>query len=205
MFTGPNIVTNGLVLHLDAANTKSYTSGSSTWYDRSGKGAHGTLLNGVSWNSSGWFEFDGVDDGIDGINMPQNYVDLMIGMHLVNIGGVQMVFSKFNDLDKSFRTVDGIFRYTGLDINDWNYQNAQYNFANGNFLTGNLNITNNWNIVRLVNQNTSFTPPFVYSLSSDFLGRRYKGRIAFVLCYDRILSTQEVQQNYNATKSRFNL
>jgi hypothetical protein len=205
MFTGPNIVTDGLVLHLDAANTKSYTSGSNTWYDRSGKGAHGTLLNGVSWNSSGWFEFDGVDDGIDGINMPQNYVDLMIGMYLTNIGGLQMVFSKFDDLDKSFRTVDGVFRYTGLDANDWNYQNAQYNFANGNFLTGNLNITNNWNIIRLVNQNTNFTPPFVYSLSSDFMGRRYKGRIAFVLCYDRILSTQEVQQNYNATKSRFNL
>jgi len=29
----PDIVTNGLVLYLDAANTKSYVSGSTSWTD----------------------------------------------------------------------------------------------------------------------------------------------------------------------------
>jgi hypothetical protein len=33
---GPNIITNGLILSLDAANSKSYQSGSLTWYDKSG-------------------------------------------------------------------------------------------------------------------------------------------------------------------------
>jgi hypothetical protein len=35
-FRGPNVVTNGLVLALDAANPKSYVSGSTTWNDLSG-------------------------------------------------------------------------------------------------------------------------------------------------------------------------
>ena len=30
---GPNVVMDGLVLWLDAANTKSYVSGSTTWND----------------------------------------------------------------------------------------------------------------------------------------------------------------------------
>jgi hypothetical protein len=48
MYTGPNIVTNGLVLALDAANTKSYISGSTTWNDLSGNGNHATLTAATS-------------------------------------------------------------------------------------------------------------------------------------------------------------
>jgi hypothetical protein len=42
-FRGPNVVTNGLVLALDAANPKSYVSGSTTWNDLSGNNYNGTL------------------------------------------------------------------------------------------------------------------------------------------------------------------
>lgn len=62
---GPgNIVTNGLVLYLDAANYNSYTSGSTTWRDLSGNGFNGTLTNGPVFNSAnvGSIVFDGVDD-----------------------------------------------------------------------------------------------------------------------------------------------
>mgnify|MGYP003346154397 CR=1 FL=1 len=60
----PKIVTNGLVLALDAGNIKSYTSGSTTWYDKSGYGNNGTLYNGVGYSSTygGGLVFDGVDD-----------------------------------------------------------------------------------------------------------------------------------------------
>jgi hypothetical protein len=44
---GPNIVTSGLVLHLDALNTKSYASGSTVWYDLSNSGNNGTLSGSV--------------------------------------------------------------------------------------------------------------------------------------------------------------
>ena len=41
----PKIVTNGLVLCLDAANVKSYPGSGTTWIDLSGNGNNGTLTN----------------------------------------------------------------------------------------------------------------------------------------------------------------
>lgn len=209
-FAGPQgIVTNGLLLYLDAGNLDSYPGTGTTIYDLSGNGANGTLINGVGFNQTngGVLTFDGIDDGVDGINIPQNYVDLMIGMYSEggNGTGLEMVFAKYDDFDKSFRTAGGIFRHSGLDANDWNYQNTQYDYINGSLISGDVNLVNSWNIVRLVNQNATFSPPFVYSLSSDFYNRRYKGKIAFVLCYNRILTTAEVNQNYNFFKGRFGL
>ena len=57
----PSIVTNGLVLCLDAANTKSYPGSGTTWTDISGNGTSGTLTNGPVFNSAnlGYFVFDG--------------------------------------------------------------------------------------------------------------------------------------------------
>lgn len=203
----PKIVTSGLVLALDARNPNSYPGSGNTWYDLSGNGAHGTLINSPTYNSAGYITFDGVDDGVDGVNIPQNYVDLMIGMYSEGDSGagLEMVFAKYNDADKSFRTVDGTLRHSGLDANDWNYSNTQYDYVNGNLISGNVSLKNSWNIVRLVNQNSTFSPPFVYSISSDFYNRRYKGRIAFVLCYSRVLTTEEVNRNYNALRGRFGL
>lgn len=62
----PKIVTNGLVLCLDASDIKSYPKSGTTWFDRSGNGHNGTLVGGVAHNSSngGIFNFDGSNDGI---------------------------------------------------------------------------------------------------------------------------------------------
>ena len=62
----PDIVTNGLVLCLDAADKKSYSGSGTTWNDRSGNGYDGTLSGGVSFDSSrgGVLDFDGVDDKV---------------------------------------------------------------------------------------------------------------------------------------------
>jgi hypothetical protein len=59
----PDIVTDGLVLNLDAGNPYSYLQGSSgtTWTDVSGQGNNGTLINGASY-SNGAIVFDGTDD-----------------------------------------------------------------------------------------------------------------------------------------------
>lgn len=61
---GPRIVTDGLVLCLDAANRKSHPGSGSTWSDLSGNGYNTTLLNGVSYNSNnnGSLVFDGAND-----------------------------------------------------------------------------------------------------------------------------------------------
>lgn len=57
---------NGLVLALDAANTKSYPGSGTTWTDLSGNGNNGTLQNSPTYdtNNLGSFSLDGVDDRI---------------------------------------------------------------------------------------------------------------------------------------------
>ena len=60
----PNIVTEGLVLYLDAANNRSYISGSTIWNDLTPNLNNGTLINGPTFNSAngGSIVLDGVDD-----------------------------------------------------------------------------------------------------------------------------------------------
>ena len=61
---GASIVRDGLVLHLDAANVKSYPGTGTTWTDLSGNGNDGTLTNGPTFDSAnkGSIVFDGVND-----------------------------------------------------------------------------------------------------------------------------------------------
>lgn len=69
---GPRIVTNGLVMLLDAANSKSYPGSGNTWSDLSGSGYDGTLTNGPTYSSSnnGVIVFDGVNDYITRALLP---------------------------------------------------------------------------------------------------------------------------------------
>ena len=53
---GPRIVTDGLVLNLDAGNRKSYPGSGSTWYDLSGNGYTAAMRN---LTSSNWVLVDG--------------------------------------------------------------------------------------------------------------------------------------------------
>jgi len=67
-FLGSNIVTNGLVMYLDAADKDSYSGTGTSWDDLSGNENNGTLTNGPSFLPSvngGIFDFDGVDDWVD--------------------------------------------------------------------------------------------------------------------------------------------
>lgn len=61
----PDIVTDGLVLCLDAADRKSYPGSGTAWTDRSGN-ANGTLINGPAFNSAngGSVVFDGSNDSV---------------------------------------------------------------------------------------------------------------------------------------------
>jgi hypothetical protein len=58
------IVTDGLVLHLDAGNSTSYPGSGTAWTDLSGKGNNATLTNGPTYSSAdgGSIDFDGTND-----------------------------------------------------------------------------------------------------------------------------------------------
>jgi len=59
-----NIVTDGLVLYLDAGKAESFGGDGTTWRDLSGENNNGTLVNGVGFteDNGGSLIFDGVND-----------------------------------------------------------------------------------------------------------------------------------------------
>ena len=59
------VVTNGLVLYVDARNPSSYSGSGNTWNDLSGLGNNGSILNGTFFDSQDKsFLFDGTNDKI---------------------------------------------------------------------------------------------------------------------------------------------
>lgn len=53
------IIQNGLVLNLDAGISDSYPGTGTTWFDISGKNLNWSLINNPTYNSSGYFRFNG--------------------------------------------------------------------------------------------------------------------------------------------------
>lgn len=71
---GPRIVTNGLVLSLDAADQNSYVSGSATWNDLSGNGNNANITSSIGYSNS-YLSF--VSGSSGSINLPPlNYGSL---------------------------------------------------------------------------------------------------------------------------------
>ena len=60
--TSWQLPSEGLSLLLDAANVKSYPGSGTSWFDLSGNSNTGTLTNGPTYNSDGYFAFDGTND-----------------------------------------------------------------------------------------------------------------------------------------------
>ena len=63
---GATIVRDGLVLHLDAANQKSYSGSGTTWHDLSKNKLDGSLVNGPTYGTTykGEFSIDGSNDEV---------------------------------------------------------------------------------------------------------------------------------------------
>ncbi len=59
-----NIVTDGLIFNVDCSQKSSYPGSGTTWYDLSGNGNDGTLINGPTFSSAngGSIVLDGVND-----------------------------------------------------------------------------------------------------------------------------------------------
>ena len=62
----PKIITDGLVLALDAGDIKSYPGTGTTWKDRSGNALNGTLLNSPTFSGAnkGDFSFDATNESV---------------------------------------------------------------------------------------------------------------------------------------------
>ena len=211
-FQGQQIVTSGLVLNLDAANKDSYPGTGTTWYDLSGNGNNGTLLNGVGFNpyqNGGTLTFDGVDDyvSIPDINFTTATIDIWVYINAYSAGGAVFVYQSSNGFEVWAGT-DNIIRYNknpstgltsgpGFTVNSWNNIVATSDGTTNRLYLNNVNIgSTNGGIF----DNTSGDIRI-----SGYGGYMVNGRCSILKMYNRALSATEISQNFNASKGRFGL
>ena len=223
---GPDINENGLILHLDAANVKSYPGSGTTWTDLSGNGNNGTLTNGPTFNASnmGSIVFDGTNDYIYRSSLnnfnSSTYTILLWGK-FVSVSSSGVLFS----LGRSSGDADteAQLYYNNSRLVYWDFAGSiAFNFIQSSgtlstnvyqYLGFTKNSTNGTFYINGYSSGTG-TAAFDANISTnDFtIGANIRdsinyinGNISQFLIYNRVLTASEVLQNYNATKSRFGL
>jgi hypothetical protein len=230
----PNIVTNGLVLYLDAANPESYVSGSTAWNDISRGGNNGTLVNGPTFNSEngGSIVFDGVNDYITGSN---NISISQTQPFTLEFWSNISAYSPANQAFCQLKT-DTTYGFTVFASQNINYSGITFGSTNTWIKLKNSNIpilTNTWYNIAITYNGSSAeissnyrmylnTQQQVLNNAGSLInlsqinnigtienGSRgidnLNGRISLFKIYNRALSAEEILQNYNATKTRFGL
>jgi hypothetical protein len=221
----PRIITNGLVLYLDAANTRSYPGSGTAWNDLSRSGNNGTLVNGPTFSSGngGSIVFDGVNDysQVTGTiitstatfiawirrngNQP-DYAGIIYSRGTV-VSGLDFSGSPNSRNMINYTWNDAVNTYSwssGLTIPDLTWCMCAISISSTSaiaYLCQSSGITSATNSV----SHTSTTLDDIKIGSDDFGNRFFKGNIAQALIYNRALSATEILQNYNATKTRFGL
>jgi hypothetical protein len=230
-----DVVTDGLVLYLDAGNDISYPGSGTTWYDLSEGANSGTLVNGVGFNSSngGSLVFDGVNDystvaditGVTDFSINDNYtVDFWVYLNSTQNNTI----NADNDVVEKWSGGGGYpftFRYIRASqvINV-----TAYNGSTSNSTSIQISHSNWWNICGVFNWSSSLltaygnggsvTESIALNLTGNItnnsalnLMRRGNGfnyatgNLSNLKIYNRALTPQEVQQNYNALRGRFGL
>ena len=211
----PRIVTDGLVLHLDAANKKSYPGSGTVWYDLSKNKYVGVMSN---------LNFDSNNGG----SMSFNGTSSFVSTNVANPGSMPITFefwinsnssSPIGIYDSAPLTTNVLRNYNsgyiewwnaspsismGITASAWIYICIVYRFStnryidyykNGLFIstgTGNTTSTYAWTSLRFGDINSG-------------AAGRYSGKISVARIYNKVLSANEILQNFNATKSRYGL
>jgi hypothetical protein len=208
------IVSDGLVLYLDAANTRSY-SGSGTSSNSLVGGIGATLVNGVGFTSSnnGAFTFDGSND----------YINFGNSSAVQQSSGTLSAWAKASSPGGGYRGIIakqgayGLFytdsvlvaydwaadapRSTGVNIADNTWKNVvltyQSGVSNGTriYINGVSVLTTT---ITVLNQTGN-----LFGGAEANAGQYAACQISLFNMYNRALTAQEIQQNYNATKGRY--
>ena len=214
MYVGPDIVQNGLVAVFDAGSTRSYPGTGSTWYNLIGT-VNGTLsATSIGTTTAGVMTFDGVDDSID-------------------IPLASLASTDFTVIGVTQRTAAAAGRLISGKLNNWllgqwSTQMRQYFSqgwvtgagAAGGTTTDDLN-THIWcgtgdisaNTYKFRGDNVDYTEistagsqgPNGFSLGRYAPGNNEyaTGTITVLLVYNRVLTDAEIDQNFNAQRTRF--
>jgi hypothetical protein len=226
----PRIVTDGLVLALDAANPKSYPGSGTIWSDLSGNGNRGILTNGPTYNSAngGSIVFDGGDDYV----LVNSSASIPYGStaRTVSIWFYTNTTTWANDANNLFfygSNVNGssfgidFSTYPSMEV--WTYGGAgrDLTFSTTYSQVGwkNITVTYNGSTTILIYENGTFTQTltltsacntpssgvYIGAVNPSILTAYYDGRIANTQIYNRALSAAEISQNFNALRSRFSI
>jgi hypothetical protein len=211
---GPGVITDGLVLCLDAADSNSYPGPPSPiggWYDLSGNSNNGVFVNGPTYDSSngGSIVFDGTDDYIEFTTTSIQTICFWGRMDsdIPNLAGLVCTSSGG---DGALRTNPaGTFR-TSPDAND--FHNG---FVSSFMINGVSNLSDDGSGGFVIPNGRTLQQDFyvgaignardVSTISHTFLGRVYKGKVYAVYLYNRQLSNEELLQNFNALRGRFGI
>jgi len=219
-----SIVTDGLQLYLNAGNSSSYSGSGTTWTDLSTNSYSTTLTNSVGYSSSngGSLTFDGFDDYVDTNQSLASETFSVSAWFKTTAGGIKMIISKESVggnpwnyriwvnggqivADISQITTQSSLSSVLSNYNNGSWYNVMFTRNDSNWY---LYVNGSQVNTKLDNYVGSITnSQEVWIGRSAYLGGSYpfNGSISEVMVYNRVLSSTEVLQNYNATKSRFGL
>ena len=226
----PKIVTNGLVLALDAANNKSYPGSGTSWNDLSNTGKNLTLTNGPTFSAAnlGSIVFDGTND-YAAVNPVSAFNIYCISMWfkpttIINSTSVSTSLIHFKSSigkyigfgpvttrvsneyitivqepgDKRTAVNDGGSLSAGIWYNIvFNYESSQYNIYINNTLKSTTVGSSTGNVPLITDPNFIYLNS--YEGTSEYLG----SSLSMCMIYNRSLTANEIQQNFNASRARF--
>jgi hypothetical protein len=231
-FSAPNIVTNNLVLNLDAANPASYTGSGTTWTDLSDRGNNGTLVGGVTYNSSnlGSLVFNGNSSGTTDsyVNLPAT-TDFAFGSGDFTVE--MWIYANTGNNVSTFISMNSTSGFAALRLEYYNSNLDAFHSSDGaSHLTSEIAISpltaNKWThlVLSRINGNAKIYLDGVEKLSYSLVGsltasgnsrigsldgftnRNHSGKVAITRIYKgKGLTLSEVTTNYDAVKSRFGL
>ena len=231
---GPNIVRSGITLALDSANQRSYLGSGTTWTDLSGGGYTATMHGSVPFSNEGLGCFDfatvtGASAGAASLgftfaaNMVPTTGNFTLNFWVKNppvSSGQSGLFSNSADgngyrfgigKDGVYWLIGPAYSEAGLSflstLNSTSWYNVTAVFARGEatpqirtYLNGVFQTSAN---VPVSQTAFSATPPGI--VRSGCCTPLFTGKLSCISVYSKSLTTTEILQNYNATKTRFGL
>ena len=230
-----NIITNGLILNLDAAYVPSYPRNGSTWYDLSGGGHDANLYNGITYGlTSGVPSLicDGTNDWIGNTTLPGGHSNFTLELMFYHNGldqggsyGVISMGSNGNYGPMHYCHVDCTYGhyFPGSPSGDYPGYNISWNNLQWNIITwvyGNTTVDDNTGYHLCYVNGQYVTGNLAFNYHNGGMGRGtngyglstysnggnpYKGSYSQFRVYNRALSASEILYNYNAQKARYGL
>jgi hypothetical protein len=227
-----SIVRNGLILHLDAANRKSYPGTGTTWTDLSGQNNHFTLYNNPSYSNNA-FTFNGTSQyaaSANAINLTANNSVTIEAWFRANTSTSGILFEHTANWNTNLggwglATNDngsgtsvnimhtnhnnfGARNYTFAIGNNWNCQTNIFSIVSDT--TGRLTYTNG-RIINFDSGGSTSTSSGSFANSTLFIASRggttvfFNGLVGIIRLYSRKLTADEVRQNFEATRDRYGI